>query len=116
MPVDAEPKRSCNRHDDCDEAERFLLERHPGKTKADIHLDFHCHREDCEDIVPIDPMLNDAEVLRLWKLAGLPTVGKYRRQYKRIWSRAVAMREGSWKFTYLRRWARSQKKLSTRAA
>jgi len=34
--------RTCNRHDDCDEADRKARER--GFTRAD-----HCHDECCED-------------------------------------------------------------------
>ncbi len=44
-----EPRRSCNRHFDCDEAERLVLERHPGKTRMDISFNFHCHNDECEE-------------------------------------------------------------------
>lgn len=43
------PRRSCNRHDDCDAAEAEVLARNPGKTKADINFSFHCHDDECEE-------------------------------------------------------------------
>jgi hypothetical protein len=43
------PARSCNRHDNCDEAEERAVARNPGMTRADIHTSFHCHDEECED-------------------------------------------------------------------
>lgn len=41
-------KRSCNRHDDCDEAERKVMEKH-GIERHQISASFHCHDECCED-------------------------------------------------------------------
>ena len=49
-PVDTRPpqppNRSCNRHVDCEIAEKVRLEKHPG---TNVPLSFHCHDEDCED-------------------------------------------------------------------
>ena len=42
-------KRSCNRHEDCEEANRKWLERNPGNERWMIPVNFHCHDEDCED-------------------------------------------------------------------
>src|SRR5208337_2169933 len=42
-------KTSCNRHADCEKAEEELLARNPGMKKSDIHLNFHCHDDECED-------------------------------------------------------------------
>lgn len=39
-------KRTCNRHHDCDEAERLVLLNNPGKT---LHVDFHCYNDECEE-------------------------------------------------------------------
>lgn len=41
-----EHKRSCNRHDNCDEAERKRLERFPGTS---VPPTFHCYDEECEE-------------------------------------------------------------------
>ena len=38
--------RSCNRHADCNEAERLRIERYPGTL---VPANFHCHDDECED-------------------------------------------------------------------
>lgn len=43
------PIRSCNRHFDCEKAEAEWLERNPKKSRYDIHADFHCHNDECEE-------------------------------------------------------------------
>lgn len=40
-------KRTCNRHFDCDEADKDWKERNPGSQW--IPANFHCHDDDCED-------------------------------------------------------------------
>lgn len=47
---DDKPKRSCNRHGDCDAAEQEVMTRR-GITRDRISYTFHCHSEDCEDCV-----------------------------------------------------------------
>jgi hypothetical protein len=47
--VKIKKKRSCNRHDDCDKAEKELLARRPDKKNEFISFSFHCHDECCED-------------------------------------------------------------------
>ena len=39
--------RTCNRHFDCDKADKEWLERHPNEKY--IPMNFHCHDDDCED-------------------------------------------------------------------
>lgn len=39
--------KSCNRHEDCDKAEKEWLERHPCARWTPV--DFHCHDECCEE-------------------------------------------------------------------
>lgn len=46
MAAEVKEKRSCNRHQDCDEAERKRLEKYPGTTTP---LSFHCYDDECED-------------------------------------------------------------------
>ena len=41
------PKRSCNRHDDCDEFNKGYLQRHPESSW--VPLNQHCHDDECED-------------------------------------------------------------------
>lgn len=41
--------RSCNRHENCEEAEKKWLEEHPYQKKWQIPLSFHCHDDCCED-------------------------------------------------------------------
>ena len=43
----AEQRRSCNRHSDCNEAEKEWLERHP--KEKHVPMSFHCHDECCEE-------------------------------------------------------------------
>ena len=40
------PIRTCNRHTDCDKAEREWIYKNPGKH---IWVNFHCHDDVCED-------------------------------------------------------------------
>ncbi len=42
-------KRTCNRHNDCDEANAKWLAAHPGSERWNIPANFHCHDDDCED-------------------------------------------------------------------
>lgn len=44
----AKPKRSCNRHDDCDKAEEEVMARR-GIQRHEISFSFHCHDDECED-------------------------------------------------------------------
>jgi hypothetical protein len=48
-PNPAKKVKSCNRHEDCEQAEAEVLARRPDLKKSDISLSFHCHDEDCED-------------------------------------------------------------------
>lgn len=50
----AKPKRSCNRHDDCDAAEvaycKSISDAGVKGPKPGEHIpNFHCHSDDCED-------------------------------------------------------------------
>jgi len=38
--------RGCNRHDNCEVAEKARLEKNPGTYTP---INFHCHDDDCED-------------------------------------------------------------------
>lgn len=49
MSEEDRPRKSCNRHSDCEAAETEMLKRHPSKTKRDVSVSFHCHDEECED-------------------------------------------------------------------
>jgi hypothetical protein len=40
--------RSCNRHHDCDKAEKDYLARHP-EHLGNYISNFHCHDDECED-------------------------------------------------------------------
>ena len=47
-PYGQEPSiRSCNRHNDCNEANRKWLETHP--LEKYVPINFHCHDDECED-------------------------------------------------------------------
>lgn len=46
--MEVKPKRSCNRHDDCDAADKEVVER-LRIEKWQINSSFHCHDECCED-------------------------------------------------------------------
>jgi hypothetical protein len=47
-PYGAEPSiRSCNRHSNCEEANKKWLSEHPGESSAP--WSFHCHNDECED-------------------------------------------------------------------
>jgi hypothetical protein len=45
--------KGCNRHDDCDEAEKVWRERweelNPDKLFPGLSVTFHCHDECCEE-------------------------------------------------------------------
>lgn len=41
------PTKSCNRHQDCDEATKNWLTSHPGEIFTP--MDFHCHNDECEE-------------------------------------------------------------------
>lgn len=55
MAEDSVPQRSCNRHVDCDDAERRngyrprFTERAPDDNRPLTPANFHCHDDDCED-------------------------------------------------------------------
>lgn len=40
--------KTCNRHNDCDEANKEWLRKYPGPIWS-IPPNFHCHDDDCED-------------------------------------------------------------------
>lgn len=40
-------KRSCNRHDDCGEADKKWLANHPKELYTPVN--FHCHNDECEE-------------------------------------------------------------------
>jgi hypothetical protein len=40
-------QRVCNRHSDCDKAEREWLKAHPNSKWCPVN--FHCHDDECED-------------------------------------------------------------------
>lgn len=40
-------KTSCNRHNDCDEADKKYLETHPSEKFVPCNI--HCHDDECED-------------------------------------------------------------------
>lgn len=47
MPPSEPAKRtSCNRHNDCEQAEKDRLTRHPGTLPP---FSFHCHNDECEE-------------------------------------------------------------------
>lgn len=46
IPIPA-PKRECNKHNDCNEADKKWLTDHPDKKY--IPVNFHCHDDECED-------------------------------------------------------------------
>jgi hypothetical protein len=41
--------RSCNRHEDCSEAEERYMKRNGITERYEIPLGFHCHDDECED-------------------------------------------------------------------
>lgn len=43
------PLRQCNRHNDCDQANRDWLASNPGKQYWEVPVNMHCHDDDCED-------------------------------------------------------------------
>jgi hypothetical protein len=48
MPTEESKEvRTCNRHHNCDEAEKIWLAAHPGERW--VPASFHCHDECCEE-------------------------------------------------------------------
>lgn len=45
--IDCKPvKRSCNRHDDCDKADEYILNK---TGDMYVPIDFHCHDDECSE-------------------------------------------------------------------
>lgn len=45
-PSEPTKRTGCNRHDDCEQAEKDRLTRHPGTRPP---FSFHCHNDECEE-------------------------------------------------------------------